>query len=259
MTPTLYKVLDLTGKAYHGGHGYWNLPTADQPGAWMPKITPPLIPCEHGYHLCRPSDLVFWLGPAIYRVEVRGVWIKAGTKVVAAEARLLSQVTTWTAALSRTFAADCAKRVLPLFECWCPDDPRPRKAIIAARRLGTNLARTLTTSTYSAAAAASAAADAADAAVTDASFASSAAASAAYAAASAAAYAAVTDASSAASAAAYAAYSAASAASFASSAASAAADAAASAAAYAAASETEHAWQTAHLLSLLGETGKGEE
>ncbi|MEK6236886.1 MAG: TIGR02996 domain-containing protein, partial [Planctomycetales bacterium] len=34
------------------------------------------------------------------------------------------------------FAADCAERVLPLFEAVYPDDDRPRKAIEAARGLG---------------------------------------------------------------------------------------------------------------------------
>lgn len=31
------------------------------------------------------------------------------------------------------WAADCAERVLALFEAACPDDPRPREAIEAAR------------------------------------------------------------------------------------------------------------------------------
>jgi hypothetical protein len=34
----------------------------------------------------------------------------------------------------RLWLADCAARVLPIFEKECPDDARPRQAIIAARR-----------------------------------------------------------------------------------------------------------------------------
>ena len=35
--------------------------------------------------------------------------------------------------ISRLFACDCAESVLPIFESGKPDDPRPRKAIQAAR------------------------------------------------------------------------------------------------------------------------------
>jgi hypothetical protein len=35
--------------------------------------------------------------------------------------------------LVATFAADCAERVLPIFEQGYPEDPRPREAIAAAR------------------------------------------------------------------------------------------------------------------------------
>ncbi|MEZ5668308.1 MAG: hypothetical protein R3F55_12885 [Alphaproteobacteria bacterium] len=40
--------------------------------------------------------------------------------------------------LCRAFAADCADRVLPLFEDERPDDARPRRAIAAARSAAAN-------------------------------------------------------------------------------------------------------------------------
>ena len=63
MSVTCYKVLREDGTPAHGGKGAWSLPTADGPGAWMPPIEGPLVPCSHGYHLCEGTDdLVHWLG-----------------------------------------------------------------------------------------------------------------------------------------------------------------------------------------------------
>lgn len=42
-------------------------------------------------------------------------------------------------AIARTFAADCAERVIDLFEDVCPDDTRPRDAITAARRYAADM------------------------------------------------------------------------------------------------------------------------
>jgi hypothetical protein len=131
-SPTLYKVLDEGGRACHGGTGAWALPTDDAPGAWMPPIPDP-VPCERGYHLCRPGDLVSWLGPAFYEAEARGARIDADDKIVVAEARLLRRVARWTPEVARAFATDCAARVLPLFERARPGDDRPRRAILVAR------------------------------------------------------------------------------------------------------------------------------
>jgi hypothetical protein len=41
--------------------------------------------------------------------------------------------------IARLFAADCAESVLPIFESEKPDDPRPRKAIQAARDFAAGL------------------------------------------------------------------------------------------------------------------------
>ena len=128
---TYYKALDLTGRACHGGQGQWSLPTDDGPGEWMPEIQDIQL-CRRGYHLCRESDVVYWLAPTIYRAEMRGVSIEGGDKIVVSQARLLTRCDQWTDRTARLFAADCAERVLHLI----PDDHKAVfvRAIGAARR-----------------------------------------------------------------------------------------------------------------------------
>lgn len=127
----LWKVLNADGTPCHGGTGVWSLPSADGPGDWMPIDDPK--PCKRGWHLCRRADLVCWLGPAIFEAEARGLLIESDNKVVAGEARLLRRVDAWDDRTARLFAADCAERVLPIFEAAHPGDGRPRLAIEAAR------------------------------------------------------------------------------------------------------------------------------
>ena len=52
-----YKFLTADGSATHGV-GKWNLPTASGPDEWMPDIVGDIVPCENGYHACRPQDVV---------------------------------------------------------------------------------------------------------------------------------------------------------------------------------------------------------
>lgn len=130
MSETLYKVLRADGSAYHGGSGKWPLPNG-RPGAWV-EVTGQLVACRRGLHVCRAEHLLAWLGPAIFTVETDGELLDAGDKLVARRARLLAP-TVWTPGVAVTFAADCAERVLPIFEAGFPDDGRPRGAIEAAR------------------------------------------------------------------------------------------------------------------------------
>ena len=133
-----YKVLKEDGRCCNGGTGKWYLPEklADgtwKPGKWMPKIEGDLEPCENGYHICRPDDLVYWLDEAIFEVKCSGEIVKSEDKCVVRRARLLRRVETWTERTARLFAADCAEHALSNFENKYPDDDRPRKAIQAAR------------------------------------------------------------------------------------------------------------------------------
>ena len=133
VTERLFKVLAIGGEAHYGGTGKWNLPAGKRPGKWMTPIENP-VPCVRGYHLCRETDLIHWLGPVIYEAEARGIIVEDDKKIVAAEARLIRRVTTWNEATARLFAADCAEAVLDLFERRDAFSPAPRRAIEAARK-----------------------------------------------------------------------------------------------------------------------------
>jgi hypothetical protein len=126
----LYKMLGPDGRSCNGGNALWSPPSGKRLGKWMPRV--PVDPCRSGYHVCAAKHLFSWLGPAIWVVEVRGEVVDAGDKLVAEQARLVAR-TPWDERRARLFAADCAARVLPLYELDYPDD-RPRLAIEAARK-----------------------------------------------------------------------------------------------------------------------------
>ena len=129
---SLFKVLNEDGTAIYG-RGKWYLPRG-RPGKWMPRIKN-LEPCISGYHMIEsPEGLVRWLGPAIWIAEGDGKRIEKEPGVgIYERARLISRVKTWDERTARLFAADCAGRVLSIFEKMYPKDKRPRKAIQAAR------------------------------------------------------------------------------------------------------------------------------
>jgi hypothetical protein len=123
---TLYKVTGEHGESWHGGSGKW------VKNRWR-TVSGEIIPCENGLHLCRPQDLIAWLGPVIWEAEVEGDLVEADDKVIAAKARVVRRIENWNERTARLFAADCAERVLPIFEKHQPNDDRPRKAIESAR------------------------------------------------------------------------------------------------------------------------------
>jgi hypothetical protein len=129
----LYKVLGPKGEPCNGGNGKWHLPQRGKPGKWM-KAIPDVVPCQSGYHVCTAEQLLGWLGPRIYRVEVRPGIVRVagelcpdcsgdapeefvqpvicGDKIVVAEARLLSRCSRWNNKTARLFACECAERAL---------------------------------------------------------------------------------------------------------------------------------------------------
>jgi hypothetical protein len=125
-TTALYKVLGEGQTSYHGGSGKWTK------NRWR-SVSGDLMPCENGLHLCRRQDLLTWLGPEIWEAEYEGELVEADDKVVVRRARIVRKLDTWNERTARLFAADCAERVLPIFEKQYPTDARPRKAIEAAR------------------------------------------------------------------------------------------------------------------------------
>ena len=127
MSEQLYKWLD-GNTSTHGGTGGW------RKGRWR-SVRGPLVPCQNGLHLCREKDLLGWIAPTLWLAEHDGELVDAGDKLVVRRARVVGRLDGWNERTARLFAADCAERVLPLFESRYPDDDRPRKAIEAARLL----------------------------------------------------------------------------------------------------------------------------
>ena len=104
-----YKYLGPNGEAIYG-RGKWELPTKGHPGKWMPIIANPVL-CARGYHVCEEKDLLLWIRPDCWLVEVRGPEIKGDNKSVFREGRLFRKTSLDRAAL-HLFAADCAERAL---------------------------------------------------------------------------------------------------------------------------------------------------
>ena len=136
---TYYKVLAADGVSpQHCGSGKWFIPKGKRMGKWMPAIKD-IQPCIRGYHFVNIEQLPQWLGPTLYEIEVRGQIIHEADKSVAEQARLIRKVETWNNKTLRLYAADCAERVLGLYEKQYPKDDRPRKAIQAARDFANGL------------------------------------------------------------------------------------------------------------------------
>jgi hypothetical protein len=123
-----YKVLGRDGRSCHGGKGVW------RKNRWR-GVNGPLVPCLNGLHLCRPEHLVEWVGPTVWRAEYDGEMIEHehDDKIVARRARVTERIEAWNDRTARLFAADCAERVLHLYESEYPGYDRPRAAIQAAR------------------------------------------------------------------------------------------------------------------------------
>jgi hypothetical protein len=132
---TTYKWLTPDHRGAYGHGDYTaHLPHGKRPGKWLPAVKDPR-PCVRGYHVVDIAHLpAHWGIPGVlYEVEVRGKTVEDGDKTACAQIRLVRRVGELTPGIAATFAADCAERVLGLFEAKFPDDDRPRKAIEAAR------------------------------------------------------------------------------------------------------------------------------
>jgi len=108
-----FKVLDENGRSYRGGDATWSLPTRDAdgtwiPGEWMPCVAGELYPCVNGYHVVTPDQLVRWLGPRIFEVEIGPEIEQDRDKSVVRTCRLLREYTNWNERIAWYFACDCA-------------------------------------------------------------------------------------------------------------------------------------------------------
>ncbi len=112
-----------------GWHGRW-----PEPGVWTPTVADPVV-CVRGWHACPDTaGLLDWLDETVWLAELDGLIVAefdgpTSGKLAAGRARLVRRLPFE----PRVFAADCAERVLPIFEAAYPDDPRLREAIAAAR------------------------------------------------------------------------------------------------------------------------------
>jgi hypothetical protein len=107
------------------------LPKGKRPGKWLPKIEE-VNECRSGYHFFRRGQWQEWLNSRIYEIEVDGKVHSFDCKLACGRIRLLRELN-WNDWNARLFAADCAERVLPIFEREYTEDRKPMDAIYAAR------------------------------------------------------------------------------------------------------------------------------
>ena len=91
---------------------HWPLP-GDQVGAW---VEAKVDPCHSGIHACRPADLPYWAGQALYEIELDGDIVAERAKVVASRARLLRRVDAWEHDVRDAYTRACADRAHELAE-----------------------------------------------------------------------------------------------------------------------------------------------
>ena len=123
---TLYKWLNGREATHVSGFRY-------RLRAWTPPIKGKLVVCKNGYHLVTGTQLLDWIARDLFVAEADGETVDAGDKIVCRRVRIVEHLTGWNERTARLFAADCAERVLPIFEKKHPNDHRPRRAIEAAR------------------------------------------------------------------------------------------------------------------------------
>lgn len=99
---------------------------------WTDTVTDPVL-CQRGWHACRWQDAIHHISDELWTCELAGLTVEGDDKVAAERLRLVRRVKPIDDRSLRHFAADCAERVLPLFEREHPGDDRPRKAIEAGR------------------------------------------------------------------------------------------------------------------------------
>jgi hypothetical protein len=85
----------------------WPAPDGDAPGAW---VAAEIDPCRSGIHACRPQDLPYWTGPALYEVELEEPVVEHRTKVVAARGRLVRRLRAWEERDCEAYTRWCAER-----------------------------------------------------------------------------------------------------------------------------------------------------
>jgi len=75
-------------------------------GSWV--SAPSSAPEGSGVHACRISQLAYWIGEELWRIELDGPIVTREMQVEARRARLLEQVTSWDA---EAFKQGCVARI----------------------------------------------------------------------------------------------------------------------------------------------------
>jgi hypothetical protein len=101
-----YKWLRPDGTSVFTGFR-WPLPDGG-PGTWVDSER--TVPCASGIHACRASDLPYWVGRALYEIELADPVIEEPMKVIAPRGRLLRRIDAWDDALRDAYTRMCADR-----------------------------------------------------------------------------------------------------------------------------------------------------
>lgn len=84
----------------------WELP-AEGPGGWVEGRADP---CRSGVHACRPGDLPYWAGEALFEIELEGEVVASASKLVAPRGRLSRRLDAWEEEVREAYQAMCAER-----------------------------------------------------------------------------------------------------------------------------------------------------
>lgn len=135
-----YKVLNESGCSYPDNTVKWSLPTLNKDGSWIPgewtsSVDGELKEYSNGYHVVNVKQLLNWLGPRIFKVEVDQEIIDCGDICITRRCRLLKEYINWNDDEARKFASNCVEYILALYEKIYPDNVYLYEAIDAARFL----------------------------------------------------------------------------------------------------------------------------
>jgi hypothetical protein len=103
----VYKFLARGGVGPLSGF-VWPTPREDRPGEWV-QAPGPLALCERGAHVCRPSDLAYWIHDELWQVEADGEQLEGPECVVVQRARLVRRIDAWHEGGARRFAEICVQ------------------------------------------------------------------------------------------------------------------------------------------------------
>lgn len=104
-----YKFLAEDGRGLFSQFS-WPLPNAGA-GAWVESE---VATCRSGIHACRPTDLPYWITPALYEIELDGPVDEQAIKLVAACGRLTRRIGRWNDETREAYSQMCIARAQEL-------------------------------------------------------------------------------------------------------------------------------------------------